>query len=49
MAKSYAVNKESIYRWRERNVDKNRAVNRKAQRRFVEWRKISKIFFNILL
>ena len=49
MAVSYATNKKSIYNWREKNADKNREVNRRAQKRFREWKSIQKIYFQILL
>lgn len=49
MAKSYAVNKKSIYNWREKNIERNREIVRRSKRKRDAWISISKIFLQILL
>ena len=51
-ASSYSKNKENIYLWRQKNYENYRLSQNtyqlKYQKRKNEWRKISKVFFNIL-
>ena len=49
MAKSYAVNKKSIYNWREKNIERSREIMRRYKRRKNAWLKISKEFLQILI
>ena len=41
---SYKQNKSHIYTWREKNQDRYRAIVRRSD----EWKKITKVFRNIL-
>lgn len=45
----YIVNKTHIYKWREKNIDRNRAINRKSKQKQDSWKKIRKEFFLILI
>jgi hypothetical protein len=49
MLKSYAQNKKSIYTWREKNREAFNAVSKRNEVRKSNWKKISKIYLNILL
>jgi hypothetical protein len=49
MTTTYAMNKAHIYKWRESNGDKVREVNRRAKAKFDNWKKIQKLYLNILL
>ncbi len=49
MPLSYSQNKKHIYAWRENNKDKHLATCRKFQRKYDEWKRIKKIYLNILL
>jgi hypothetical protein len=51
MPLSYAQNKKHIYAWRakEENREKYAAICRKAQRKCDEWKRIQRIFLNIML
>ena len=46
---SYEQNKIHIYKWRENNPEHNRIINRIAQTKFSNWKKIQKIYLAILL
>ena len=46
---TYLQNKQSIYNWREKNKSKNREINNKGVIKYQKWKKIQKVFFNILL
>lgn len=49
MAKStYQQNKNSIYRWRMANLDKNREIIKQWKRRNDAWKKIQRTFLAIL-
>ena len=45
----YTVNKTHIYKWRENNLERNRAINRKSKQKGDAWKKIRKEFFLILI
>jgi hypothetical protein len=49
MPTTYAKNKKHIYKWLEHNQDRHREINRKNQRKYEAWKRIQKIYFNILL
>jgi hypothetical protein len=49
MAPTYQQNKAHIYNWRTKNPDKQRAVVRKAKQKYDNWKKIQKVFLNILI
>jgi hypothetical protein len=49
MPPTYEQNKSHIYNWRAKNPDKYRANVRKAQKKYENWKKIQKVFLNILL
>jgi len=49
MTYPYQLNKVHIYNWREKNLDHNRLINRKSKRKYDAWKKIKKIYLNILL
>lgn len=42
---TYEQNKASVYKWRQKNLARNRAINLKAY----HWKKIQMIYLNILL
>jgi hypothetical protein len=46
---SYAQNKEHIYKWREKNAQRNREINKFSKRKFDAWKKEKLIFLKILL
>ena len=46
---TYAQNKVHIYKWKAKNVERNRELNCLAKQRFDCWKKIQKIYLNILL
>jgi uncharacterized protein involved in tolerance to divalent cations len=46
---TYEKNKKNIYKWREKNIEHNREVNKLAKRRYDIWKKIQKTFLAILL
>lgn len=46
---TYQNNKKNIYKWRAKNAEHNREVNRLAKRRHDNWKKIQKVFLGILL
>ena len=48
-AKFYEMNTPHVKKWIEKNKDHCREVNRIKQRRYNSWKKISKVYFNILL
>lgn len=48
MGQSYALNKIHIYNYRVNNRDKFNEYHRKTQKKYDEWKRISKIFRNIL-
>ena len=45
----YNQNKKHIYNWIERNLDRRREINRKNQRKYDCWKRIQKVYLNILL
>ena len=45
MPPAYEKNKKHIYKWREKNLTRNRAINLKAY----HWKRIQKIYLAILL
>ena len=45
MSSPYKINKKHIYKWREQNKEKFRLLNQKMY----AWKKIQRIFLNILL
>lgn len=49
MPTSYAKNKQHIYAWRQKNLEKKREIDRKSMNRYRNWKKISAIFLNILI
>ena len=44
-----AKNKKHIYAWRELNRDKHLEMCKRYKKRQMEWAKIRKIYFNILI
>ena len=46
---SYQANKKSIYNWRQKNLDKNREINKRYKRKLDAWKKEKVIFLRILL
>ena len=46
---SYLENKHRIYNWRERNIERNRFINREYMKRKYKWETISRKFLNCLL
>ena len=46
---SYETNKVHIYKWRETNLNRNRAINRKSWAKYSASKKIQKEFLRILL
>jgi hypothetical protein len=49
MPPTYQQNKAHIYNWRAKNPDKQRAVVRKSKQKYDNWKKIQKVYLNILL
>lgn len=49
MGQCYTLNKNHILKWREKNIDKWRELNKIQARRFYTWKKIKTEFFNILI
>jgi hypothetical protein len=49
MTLTYIKNKKYIYKWVENNKEKNRKYNALFNRKKYNWKKISKIYLNILL
>ena len=49
MTGSYANNKKSIANWSAKNRERVNAINKKSSQGIRDWKKISKIFMNILL
>ena len=45
----YKQNKQHIYKWRENNQDYRRELEKNWARKKYNWKKIQKVFFNILL
>lgn len=46
---TYEQNKNSIYRYRLKHVDKVREIDRKSKKRKYDWKKIQTIYLKILL
>ena len=46
---TYLQNKQSIYNWRVKNKDKHSVINKKAVTKYQNWKKVQKLFLNILL
>lgn len=46
---TYEKNKAHIYKWRDKNPEHNRTVNRIAQTKFRTWKNIQMIYLAILL
>ena len=44
----YAKNKQHIYKWRENHLERAREINCKYQRKYDAWKRISKIYLQIL-
>ena len=49
MPMTYQQNKQNALNYAKKNPDKIRAINRKSRNKRNEFKKISKIFYNILL
>jgi hypothetical protein len=51
MPPTYSQNKVHIYKWRENNENWQRQLelNKPVKKRYYDWKKIQKIYFNILL
>jgi hypothetical protein len=49
MPPTYAQNKVHIYKWRETNHEKHNEMSAKYMVRCRSWKKIQKVFLNILL
>ncbi len=45
----YKQNKVHIYSWRENNHERYNEINKLSKRRYDEWKRVSKIFLNILI
>ena len=46
---TYCQNKNAIYRWRERNLNLYRQMDKMRKRKTATWKQIQKIFLNILI
>lgn len=46
---TYEQNKEFIYKWRTKNADRVREINRQAKKKIDTWKKIQKVYLGILL
>lgn len=46
---TYAQNKSHIYNWRVNHYESYLAIARKSARKKSEWKKIQKVYYNILL
>lgn len=46
---NYAQNKTHIYKWRETHAEKYRELNRLHNIKYCNWKKISKIYLQILI
>jgi hypothetical protein len=49
MPVSYAKNKVHIYNWNAKNPERSRELSRARTKRYDTWKRIQKIYFNILL
>jgi hypothetical protein len=49
MPLKYSQHKKHIYTWREKNPDHYKVVNKLWQRKYDAWKRIQKIYLNILL
>lgn len=49
MPPTYAQNKEHIYKWRQNHIEQSREINRKSNQKYRNWKKIQKVFFDILI
>ncbi len=49
MPPTYEQNKIHIYKWRQSNLQRTREINKLSKRKYDTWKKISKVFLNILL
>ncbi len=49
MSHSYKVNKKYIYKWRLTNMQKVSDINNKSNKKSYAWKKIQRIFLNILI
>lgn len=46
---SYEQNKKHIYEWNNKNYERKKQINNNWKRKHDSWKKISKIYFNILI
>lgn len=46
---TYLQNKQSVYNWMAKNKDHNRTINKKAVDKYQTWKKIQRIYLNILI
>jgi len=49
MPLTYTKNKKHIYAWREKNKTKYNSKNKLWQKKYNNWKKIQKIYLNILI
>ena len=49
MPSTYAQNKKSIYNYRAKNLEKYNDMCRRNQRKYDSWKRVQKLYFNILL
>ena len=49
MPPTYKQNKKHIYKYKEHNHDRVLEINRKANQKYSTWKKIQKVYLNILL
>ena len=47
--KYYQSNKPHIYKWVEQNYERYNEIQRKSQAKYESWKRISKIYRNILI
>lgn len=45
---TYAQNKLHIYKWRAKNIDRSREINRKSKAKADNWTKVKHIYLAIL-
>jgi hypothetical protein len=49
MSPTYKQNKKFIMNWRAKNYDRQLAINRKSKMKMYFWKKIQRIYLNILI
>ena len=49
MSMTYKMNKKHIYKWRKSNMPRVLEINKKSHQKNYAWKKIQRIFLNILI